>query len=209
MIILKKHILYNKKKYTEEEFFEIANEINNNIEIIIADDSIFISKYNLSDNNVEEFIDNIMKNIESNNKNLLTDYIFNKKEKILYLYSINAGKYINKLATGKRELKVVPIQFYIRKLLRFYLFNKKEVLILVKVLDTSYSIFYDKGYITYCSLIDNDKETLESEILKFNKNIEVIIDNNLLQFISSEINQEYKIHVKSIGRNISEKIYKI
>ena len=98
LILFKQYFLYEGKKYTIDEFFNNINEIYKNLEIIIAEDEIFISQYKLKDNNVTLFLDNIMLNNQINNENILTDYYYNKKKKLLYLYSLNEGKYINKIA---------------------------------------------------------------------------------------------------------------
>ena len=97
LILFKQYFLYEGKKYTIDEFFNNINEIYKNLEIIIAEDEIFISQYKLKDNNVTLFLDNIMLNNQINNENILTDYYYNKKKKLLYLYSLNEGKYINKI----------------------------------------------------------------------------------------------------------------
>ena len=45
--------------------------------------------------------------------------------------------------------------------------------------------------------------------MKFAKDIEIILDKELEDFLVDDIKKSYKISIKSIGRNISEKIYKI
>ena len=76
LILFKQYFLYEGKKYTIDEFFNNINEIYKNLEIIIAEDEIFISQYKLKDNNVTLFLDNIMLNNQINNENILTDYYF-------------------------------------------------------------------------------------------------------------------------------------
>ena len=133
LILFKQYFLYEGKKYTIDEFFNNINEIYKNLEIIIAEDEIFISQYKLKDNNVTLFLDNIMLNNQINNENILTDYYYNKKKKLLYLYSLNEGKYINKIANDKTIVKVIPIQFYIRNILKIILYRKPKVLIITKI----------------------------------------------------------------------------
>ena len=53
------------------------------------------------------------------------------------------------------------------------------------------------------------KDVLNNEILKFSKDIEIILDKEVEDFLVDEIKKCYKIKIKSIGRNISEKIYKV
>ena len=59
LILFKQYFLYEGKKYTIDEFFNNINEIYKNIKIIIAENEMFISQYNLEDNNVTVFLDNI------------------------------------------------------------------------------------------------------------------------------------------------------
>ena len=59
------------------------------------------------------------------------------------------------------------------------------------------------------NIIINDKDVLNNEILKFTKDIEIILDKEVEDFLVDEIKKCYKIKIKSIGRNISEKIYKV
>ena len=209
LILFKQYFLYEGKKYTIDEFFNNINEIYKNIKIIIAENEMFISQYKLEDNNVTVFLDNIMMNNEVNNENILTDYYYNKRKKILYLYSLNEGKYINKIANDKTIVKVIPIQFYIRNILKIALYRKSEVLVITKIDKNIYAIISEKGCITYSNILTNDKNVLNNEILKFAKDIEIILDKELEDFLVDDIKKSYKISIKSIGRNISEKIYKI
>lgn len=209
LILFKQYFLYEGKKYTIDEFFNNINEIYKNLKIIIAENEMFISQYKLEDNNVTVFLDNIMMNNEVNNENILTDYYYNKRKKILYLYSLNEGKYINKIANDKTIVKVIPIQFYIRNILKIALYRKSKVLVITKIHKNIYAIISEKGCITYSNILTNDKNVLNNEILKFSKDIEIILDKELEDFLVDDIKKSYKISIKSIGRNISEKIYKI
>ena len=209
LILFKQYFLYEGKKYTIDEFFNNINEIYKNLKIIIAENEMFISQYKLEDNNVTVFLDNIMMNNEVNNENILTDYYYNKRKKILYLYSLNEGKYINKIANDKTIDKVIPIQFYIRNILKIALYRKSKVLVITKIHKNIYAIISEKGCITYSNILTNDKNVLNNEILKFAKDIEIILDKELEDFLVDDIKKSYKISIKSIGRNISEKIYKI
>ena len=209
LILFKQYFLYEGKKYTIDEFFNNINEIYKNLKIIIAENEMFISQYKLEDNNVTVFLDNIMMNNEVNNENILTDYYYNKRKKILYLYSLNEGKYINKIANDKTIVKVIPIQFYIRNILKIALYRKSKVLVITKIHKNIYEIISEKGCITYSNILTNDKNVLNNEILKFAKDIEIILDKELEDFLVDDIKKSYKISIKSIGRNISEKIYKI
>jgi len=209
LILFKQYFLYEGKKYTIDEFFNNINEIYKNLKIIIAENEMFISQYKLEDNNVTVFLDNIMMNNEVNNENILTDYYYNKRKKILYLYSLNEGKYINKIANDKTIVKVIPIQFYIRNILKIALYRKSKVLVITKIHKNIYAIISEKGCITYSNILTNDKNVLNNEILKFAKDIEIILDKELEDFLVDDIKNSYKISIKSIGRNISEKIYKI
>ena len=209
LILFKQYFLYEGKKYTIDEFFNNINEIYKNLKIIIAENEMFISQYKLEDNNVTVFLDNIMMNNEVNNENILTDYYYNKRKKILYLYSLNEGKYINKIANDKTIVKVIPIQFYIRNVLKIALYRKSKVLVITKIHKNIYAIISEKGCITYSNILTNDKNVLNNEILKFAKDIEIILDKELEDFLVDDIKKSYKISIKSIGRNISEKIYKI
>ena len=209
LILFKQYFLYEGKKYTIDEFFNNINEIYKNLKIIIAENDMFISQYKLEDNNVTVFLDNIMMNNEVNNENILTDYYYNKRKKILYLYSLNEGKYINKIANDKTIVKVIPIQFYIRNILKIALYRKSKVLVITKIHKNIYAIISEKGCITYSNILTNDKNVLNNEILKFAKDIEIILDKELEDFLVDDIKKSYKISIKSIGRNISEKIYKI
>ena len=209
LILFKQYFLYEGKKYTIDEFFNNINEIYKNLKIIIAENEMFISQYKLEDNNVTVFLDNIMMNNEVNNENILTDYYYNKRKKILYLYSLNEGKYINKIANDKTIVKVIPIQFYIRNILKIALYRKSKVLVITKIHKNIYAIISEKGCITYSNILTNDKNVFNNEILKFAKDIEIILDKELEDFLVDDIKKSYKISIKSIGRNISEKIYKI
>ena len=209
LILFKQYFLYEGKKYTIDEFFNNINEIYKNLKIIIAENEMFISQYKLEDNNVTVFLDNIMMNNEVNNENILTDYYYNKRKKILYLYSLNEGKYINKIANDKTIVKVIPIQFYIRNILKIALYRKSKVLVITKIHKNIYAIISENGCITYSNILTNDKNVLNNEILKFAKDIEIILDKELEDFLVDDIKKSYKISIKSIGRNISEKIYKI
>ena len=86
LILFKQYFLYEGKKYTIDEFFNNINEIYKNLKIIIAENEMFISQYKLEDNNVTVFLDNIMMNNEVNNENILTDYYYNKRKKLIFIF---------------------------------------------------------------------------------------------------------------------------
>ena len=192
LILFKQYFLYEGKKYTIDEFFNNINEIYKNLKIIIAENEMFISQYKLEDNNVTVFLDNIMMNNEVNNENILTDYYYNKRKKILYLYSLNEGKYINKIANDKTIVKVIPIQFYIRNILKIALYRKSKVLVITKIHKNIYAIISEKGCITYSNILTNDKNVLNNEILKFAKDIEIILDKELEDFFVDDIKKDRK-----------------
>ena len=191
LILFKQYFLYEGKKYTIDEFFNNINEIYKNLKIIIAENEMFISQYKLEDNNVTVFLDNIMMNNEVNNENILTDYYYNKRKKILYLYSLNEGKYINKIANDKTIVKVIPIQFYIRNILKIALYRKSKVLVITKIHKNIYALISENGCINYSNILTNDKNVLNNEILKFAKDIEIILDKELEDFLVDDIKKSY------------------
>ena len=89
------------------------------------------------------------------------------------------------------------------------MYGKSKVLVITKIDKNIYAITSEKGCITYSNILTNDKNVLNNEILKFAKDIEIILDKELEDFLVDDIKKSYKISIKSIGRNISEKIYKI
>lgn len=189
MFIKENLILYNNSTYDYLSIIQEKNLLKRRI-IIILDEDLYIKTLNI-DNNKKEITVKIQEIINAKfgfSEDYLFDYKFSKRKKQLDLYAIKGGDRVDKLISKRIDVKVVPIQVHVFKLIR--------KIIKIRNFDI---IFYFSGTYYYVSISENNiKSTLlaQSKDILINKLTNCILENSL--YIDKKIKYNFENLFKEI-----------
>lgn len=162
----------------------------------------------LTQKTINEYVDELIKNQISEDRDLLFDYLYDKKKNKLYIYAIKSGSEVKRLLSGARKAKVVPVQYMIKDIVQR---NKKTLvnyICIAKIREYVYFIKVKDGYIVSTDVGDID-EKLEIYLnIELSREESIILDKRLKDKI-----QKYNIDVKDedyidIGELVNARISK-
>lgn len=197
--------VYKDNEYGFYEFLD-KNMKFKNLKAVVLGEELYIKNILIKSKyfELEKYIANEIKNIFSQNGEILYDYEKSKNKNSVYIYSIRGKEKVEKLCSRTVFLEVTPLQFIIRKTLKNIFKNKcKDYMSLIK--------FDNKYYFIKCSndvFIDNyvskDLEKVCQYIdSKYEKEI-IIIDNKC--FLDEYSLEKLEIIKKDIVGAINENL---
>ena len=206
--IYKDTYIYKGDEYNRNNYSELLDNISKKRRIIFLSQILLIKKYGFysSNSGIGNFIEKKINEDFSDKDNFLFSHEYNKKDNIVYLYSIRNNNLIS-LTNDAAELTIEPIQFYIKNKVIKTIKNSKDSNILFKINNIFHVLSLEKGYIINSVIANNEDEVF--------KTISLIDDNKLL-IIDKSINTEslidqvigFKIKNIDLVEGIYEKIYR-
>lgn len=206
--IYKDTYIYKGDEYNRNNYSELLDNISKKRRIIFLSQILLIKKYGFYSSNagIGNFIEKKINEDFSDKDNFLFSHEYNKKDNIVYLYSIRNNNLIS-LTNDAAELTIEPIQFYIKDKVIKKIKNSKDSNILFKINNIFHVLSLEKGYIINSVIVNNEDEVF--------KTISLIDDNKLL-IIDKSINTEslidqvigFKIKNIDLVEGIYEKIYR-
>ena len=206
--IYKDTYIYKGDEYNRNNYSELLDNISKKRRIIFLSQILLIKKYGFYSSNagIGDFIEKKINEDFSDKDNFLFSHEYNKKDNIVYLYSIRNNNLIS-LTNDAAELTIEPIQFYIKNKVIKKIKNSKDSNILFKINNIFHVLSLEKGYIINSVIANNEDEVF--------KTISLIDDNKLL-IIDKSINTEslidqvigFKIKNIDLVEGIYEKIYR-
>ena len=206
--IYKDTYIYKGDEYNRNNYSELLDNISKKRRIIFLSQILLIKKYGFYSSNagIGNFIEKKLNEDFSDKDNFLFSHEYNKKDNIVYLYSIRNNNLIS-LTNDAAELTIEPIQFYIKNKVIKKIKNSKDSNILFKINNIFHVLSLEKGYIINSVIANNEDEVF--------KTISLIDDNKLL-IIDKSINTEslidqvigFKIKNIDLVEGIYEKIYR-
>ncbi|MBS4804015.1 MAG: hypothetical protein KIC47_00585 [Clostridium sp.] len=206
--IYKDTYIYKGDEYNRNNYSELLDNISKKRRIIFLSQILLIKKYGFYSSNagIGNFIEKKINEDFSDKDNFLFSHEYNKKDNIVYLYSIRNNNLIS-LTNDAAELTIEPIQFYIKNKVIKKIKNSKDSNILFKINNIFHVLSLEKGYIINSVIANNEDEVF--------KTISLIDDNKLL-IIDKSINTEslidqvigFKIKNIDLVEGIYEKIYR-
>lgn len=206
--IYKDTYIYKGDEYNRNNYSELLDNISRKRRIIFLSQILLIKKYGFHSSNtgIDNFIEKKINEDFSDKDNFLFSHEYNKKDNIVYLYSIRNNNLIS-LINDAAELTIEPIQFYIKSKVIKKIKNSKDASILFKINNIFHVLSLEKGYIINSVIANN-----EDEVFK----IISLIDDNKLLIIDKSVNTEslidqvrgFKIKNIDLVEGIYEKIYR-
>lgn len=203
--------IYNDKYYYKREEYDkwtlatLLNILKKKRKIILYSENIFIKSYKYIGSRVDNYVEEKIAEEFSNKDNILFHYEVDKKNKLIYLYSLRNDNF-KEIYDEAEELSIEPIQFKVRDIILRRLGRNKNILVFYKIKNISTVIFIRKKFITEIIMSEEIKDIKkfiiekrnDGDILVFNKEV-----NDLEEFKDIKIN-----HFINLGVNKHENVYK-
>lgn len=205
IISAKNEFIFRDKVYDE---ITIKNIISKEIELFIIEENILVKIFENIKTVKEKVVSEIIKAEYGDENNILMHYEYDKKRRILYLYSIGNGKKVKYISENLNELKVYPIQFYIKNIVSKKIKKINEYLIVVNIRGIIYCLDIINNFIIK-SIVENKVSfinTYKFDDIKDDKTI--IISSKDKEIIPEKFQVKYNIIIFEIGEIINEKVFK-
>lgn len=206
IISTKEDFIFKKKLYDE---IEIKNVIKRDIDLFIFEENILIKEFDNIKKVKEITIEKIVKDEYGDESDILIHYEYDKKKKKLYLYSMGNGSRVKKLSRYVKDIRVNPVQFYIKNIVENKIKKLLNYIIIFNLRDKVYSIYIKEGFIIKSFIKDKDKFILDNELSNLDKDVAVVIGEEEKNMISQEVKSKLNIITFEIGEIINEKLFKI
>lgn len=176
-------IIVDKKDYSS--VLEIESKLKDNNTVVLFDNELFIHEYEKVVNieKMNKVIDEQIKEDILITEDTLLHYEYNKKSEKLYVYYTRGGFTLNKIAEKSKKLKVRPIEFYIRDIVKRRVSFNKNYNILCRVINRLYFINIEEDILKQSKVYNNLEEIsmndLEGKLLILDKYIEEFRYDNI------------------------------
>lgn len=204
VVLIGNDIFYKNNFY---DIVSIKNEIGEDIEFIILEEKLSIKVFNDIEKVKEEFLKEIVEEEYSQEESILTHYEYDKKNKRLFLYSIGNGDKLISIARSAKSVTVIPIQFYIKKLIDKKKRKLKNYRCLMSIDTTIYYMKVVNNFIVENAIEGKSNLNINDEIFKGNEDL--VINTTIMKSISEDIRHIDNITILDIGEVIGEKILQV
>lgn len=200
--------IFENKNFEDFEDKKLRGKLKNKLRIVILGEELWIKKINYENKDLDRFIEDQINLINDPNGDLLYHNIKDKKKKEVYIYSIKGKKLVEKII-DKRDIEIIPIQFFITKELIKKEKHFSNHTVFIKVKNYHYLIKINDGKIISSDVIGKDtSENTITEIIE-NSNVKrLLIDKSISEdiiLILKKLNIEY-FYLKE---RLCEKLQKI
>lgn len=204
VVLIGNDIFYKNNFY---DIVSVKNEIGEDIEFIILEEKLSIKVFNDIEKVKEEFLKEIVEEEYSQEESILTHYEYDKKNKRLFLYSIGNGDKLISIARSAKSVTVIPIQFYIKKLIDKKKRKLKNYRCLMSIDTTIYYMKVVNNFIVENAIEGKSNLNINDEIFKGNEDL--VINTTIMESISEDIRHIDNITILDIGEVIGEKILQV
>lgn len=204
VVLIGNDIFYKNNFY---DIVSVKNEIGEDIEFIILEEKLSIKVFNDIEKVKEEFLKEIVEEEYSQEESILTHYEYDKKNKRLFLYSIGNGDKLISIARSAKSVTVIPIQFYIKKLIDKKKRKLKNYRCLMSIDTTIYYMKVVNNFIVENAIEGKSNLNINDEIFKGNEDL--VINTTIMKSISEDIRHIDNITILDIGEVIGEKILQV
>lgn len=209
--MISKVIVYNDKYYHKKEEYDkrtlvnLLNILKKKRKIILYSENIFIKSYKYIGSKVDTYVEEKISEEFSDKDNILFHYDVDKKNKLIYLYSLRNDNF-KEIYDEAEELIIEPIEFKIRNIILRRLGRNKNILVFYKIENISVVIFIRKTFISEL-IMSEEIQDIKKIIIEKRKDGDVLVFDkeirNLEEF--KDIKIDYFIN---LGVNKYENVYK-
>ena len=206
IICTKDKFLFKDKSYDE---ISIKKIIKKEIDLFIIEENILVKTFENINKVNENIVSKLVKDEFGDKINILMHYEHDRKRKKLYLYSIGNESKVNFISKSLKELNVLPIQFYIKRIVENKVKKFNEYIIITRIREVIYCLDIHNGFV-----VKSRVENIENFILNYNfDDIEIgksiVINSSDKNLIPKDFQCKLNIIELDIGEKINEKIFKI
>lgn len=209
--MISKVIVYNDKYYHKKEEYDkrtlvnLLNILKKKRKIILYSENIFIKSYKYIGSKVDTYVEEKISEEFSDKDNILFHYDVDKKNKLIYLYSLRNDNF-KEIYDEAEELIIEPIEFKIRNIILRRLGRNKNILVFYKIENISVVIFIRKTFISEL-IMSEEIQDIKKIIIEKRKDGDVLVFDkeirNLEEFKDIKIN-----YFINLGVNKYENVYK-
>lgn len=211
IIIEKNKYVYKDKIYEYNEIESLINKCGKNIRVIVLAENLLIKICEKVDLNTSKDIEkNILDNLIIDEDTLI-DYFFDKKFKKLYIYSIKQGIKVSKILTRANKIKIEPIQYLLKSVIKKKFKFKKDYKALIKINNYLYFISVENRKLVCSKTLEEKQDGLYNLIKEDLIGENLLVDINLKDMIKSIYNNEdlRNINFINLKENVDYAISKI
>ena len=206
IVSTKDEFIFKNKLYDE---IAIKSVVKKEIDLFIFEENILIKEFENIKKDKEAVVEKIVREEFGDENDILIHYEHDKKRKKLYLYSMGNGRRVKNIINEAKDLRIKPIQFYIKELVESKIKKLRNYIIIIELREIIYSLYIKENFIIKSFMKNKNDFILSDELNDLETGSTVIMSKEVEDIITEEI--KYKLHIiyLEIGEIINEKVFKV
>ncbi|WP_133016757.1 hypothetical protein [Clostridium cuniculi] len=206
IVSTKDEFIFKNKLYDE---IAIKSVVKKEIDLFIFEENILIKEFENIKKDKEAVVEKIVREEFGDENDILIHYEHDKKRKKLYLYSMGNGRMVKNIINEAKDLRIKPIQFYIKELVESKIKKLRNYIIIIELREIIYSLYIKENFIIKSFMKNKNEFILSDELNDLETGSTVIMSKEVEDIIPEEI--KYKLHIiyLEIGEIINEKVFKV
>ena len=206
IVSTKDEFIFKNKLYDE---IAIKSVVKKEIDLFIFEENILIKEFENIKKDKEAVVEKIVREEFGDENDILIHYEHDKKRKKLYLYSMGNGRRDKNIINDAKDLRIKPIQFYIKELVESKVKKLRNYIIIIELREIIYSLYIKENFIIKSFMKNKNDFILSDELNDLETGSTVIMSKEVEDIIPEEI--KYKLHIiyLEIGEIINEKVFKV
>lgn len=206
IVSTKDDFIFKNKLYDE---IAIKSVVKKEIDLFIFEENILIKEFENIKKDKEAVVEKIVREEFGDENDILIHYEHDKKRKKLYLYSMGNGRRVKNIINEAKDLRIKPIQFYIKELVESKVKKLRNYIIIIELREIIYSLYIKENFIIKSFMKNKNDFILSDELNDLETGSTVIMSKEVEDIIPEEI--KYKLHIiyLEIGEIINEKVFKV
>lgn len=206
IVSTKDEFIFKNKLYDE---IAIKSVVKKEIDLFIFEENILIKEFENIKKDKEAVVEKIVREEFGDENDILIHYEHDKKRKKLYLYSMGNGRRVKNIINDAKDLRIKPIQFYIKELVESKVKKLRNYIIIIELREIIYSLYIKENFIIKSFMKNKNDFILSDELNDLETGSTVIMSKEVEDIIPEEI--KYKLHIiyLEIGEIINEKVFKV
>ena len=206
IVCTKDKFLFKDKSYDE---ITIKKIIRKEVELFIIEENILVKTFENVKKVSESVVSKIVKEEYGDKINILMHYEHDRKRKKLYLYSIGNESRVKFISKSLKELNVLPIQFYIKRIVEKKVRRVNEYIIVVEINRVVYCLDIHNNFIVKSRIESREGFIINYTFDDILEGKTMVINSSDKDLIPKEFQSKFNIIVLEIGEKINEKIFKV
>jgi len=206
IVSTKDEFIFKNRLYDE---VAIKSVVKKEIDLFIFEENILIKEFENIKKDKEAVVEKIVREEFGDENDILIHYEHDKKRKKLYLYSMGNGRRVKNIINDAKDLRIKPIQFYIKELVESKIKKLRNYIIIIELREIIYSLYIKENFIIKSFMKNKNDFILSDELNDLETGSTVIMSKEVEDIITEEI--KYKLHIiyLEIGEIINEKVFKV